>query len=587
MADSCGPPFSLLQVLPSGCFVNDEDGRSNSVDVKTCADALCSRYDLKDSGSCTDNMEDHCCGPKDLQTIEISCSTFSYNITTTKSCECKPCTFKTIVNGIAFGRKEGKAIPLKMGEVFVNGKFETSTSMTGVFRFEVPKGINRITVCLHDTKFKELAPTSKVFYLKPGSNNFMTAILPVRKPPITFYSQTGTKISLGTTGTGSGVAAFLTIPGDAVVTATGEPYSGTASITLQFIDPRIRDDLDAATGEFESESPDGSRVPLKTFGMFDFSISDNANNPLYPNKPLTYSMNPSVFNVPLNSKGEPIASLWSYDPNKGTWTEIAKLKQYPSVSGPLQTNQYYYAEFKRQYLPTLYNNDNINMWPEQYINIDTELTEYREYITSNNDSGLTEYKDTTTEKENACYVAVSVYKDLTLREPYNKNDVEVKAYVQELYQDEYISSSTRPLIKGRTCLPIICNKRVYIQVLRGGLERLHPGNHSLPFSSYLKASSNNEILFESRYLGMSYAKNIEGPVFRSDQERHCSIDFSASDESNQFKFAPFAKAPVESFAENSNYKLLSWYPVPKDSNSFRSCFMKVAIKVCMSKNQNV
>lgn len=542
--------------------------------MRTCSSALCTKNDLRDNGSCSDYWPDYCCSAHSVIPLNVSCEGFSYTIAQVNSCECQVCSQKTVVNGRAFGRRNGEEIPLRFGQVIVGGKTITYTSNSGVFSFDVLKGAKRLVVSFHD-KFNALSDVTKVTSINVGSGTFMTVVMPIKQPPLPFDANNGTEVHLGNEASEPPIAT-LSIPANAMTTVAGEYFHGRVNASLQFIDPRKREDIEAATGEFESEAPDGSKLPMQTYGLFDLSLTDYEGNKLLLSKPMKYTMDASLFEVPLDENGQPDVAMWHYDVNKGTWIEVAKMRKETATAGRrklLQSSDMYVVEFHPPNVPQLdlYTTKLVRQWTGEYSNCDHSVKIY-------------ETVQTTTAKAGACYVAVSIYKDLSLQEVYTDTDIEIKTYVQQLRTRNYVgSTSTKVLNKGRACIPIFCNMRVYISVTRTGGERLFPGRHSLPFSGFVKNTSNHEILFESLHLGISSIKNgkrVEGPIFLLREKSRCDRIFHALDDSFQFKFAPSTKAPTLTtcFPENVFYEKLSWYPVPKDSRDLRSCFMKVALK---------
>jgi hypothetical protein len=127
--DTCGPPHSKLQELPHGCYLTSDTSRNNTINVGDCGKALCMKSSLHDNGSCSDYWPHHCCNAKDVDVLDITCDGFSYKTTKIRSCECKPCVFKTTVTGRAFGRQNGTDIPLRIGQVLVNGKIAATTML--------------------------------------------------------------------------------------------------------------------------------------------------------------------------------------------------------------------------------------------------------------------------------------------------------------------------------------------------------------------------------------------------------------------------------------------------------------------------
>ena len=513
--------------------------------------------------------------------MNVSCNGFSYTTQQVLSCSCKPCAFKTVISGRAFGRSNGTEVPLKIGQIIVKGEVVSYTSMSGIFKFEVKKDTKRVVATFHDETFNLLADITKIIEVNSGSSTFATVVMPLTPTPIPFDTTNGTEIHMGGDGDGMPPAAQLSIPPNAIVTADGESFNGNVKASLHFMDPRKREDIESANGEFVSESPDGTRMPLKTFGMFQLDLHDDNGNALSTNKPLTFSLDSSMFNVPLNEDGSPDLALWSYDINKGIWIETGQLKEDVATDGRrklLQSPNKYTFEFDHRSAPTLdpYTMSIKKVFTGTYTNCDHSVKIY-------------EYVEEKTVKEGACVVAVSVYKDLSLIDPYTEQNIEITTYVQELDKSSYLGTSKTKIIKnGRACIPIFCDKLVYISVTRNGDETLYSGEHYLPIPNYVRNVSNNEIVFESRDFGASLRPSstrykpdtiLEGPVFQLDKTYRCAHDLTSEDNSFQFKFAPFTKAPSHPPYDGPNNSRTSWYPVSPSMTTFRSCFMKVAFKV--------
>ncbi|WAR29050.1 CILP1-like protein [Mya arenaria] len=139
---------------------------------------------------------------------------------------------------------------------------------------DFPKGIRRVVATFHDPIFKKFTDVTKVIEVNEGSDTFATIVVPLKPVPIPFASNNGTEINLGGN-KHTPPAAKLSIQPDSIVTADGKTFNGNVKASLHFMDPRNRDDMDAANGNFESEGPDGSKVPLSTFGMFKFDMTDD------------------------------------------------------------------------------------------------------------------------------------------------------------------------------------------------------------------------------------------------------------------------------------------------------------------------
>ncbi|XP_052785558.1 cartilage intermediate layer protein 1-like isoform X2 [Mya arenaria] len=574
-SDTCGMPLSKLETLPTGCVA--ESNNATVVDVRTCGSVNCMTSTLHDNGSCSDYWPHHCCSAKDVQQVRILCEGFSYITTTITSCECKQCFFKSVVTGRAFGRIDGIEVPLQLGEIIINGKIFAQTSMAGFFKFELSKGIRRIVATFHDETFKKFADVTKIIQIKEGSTTFATIVVPPKPTPLPFHADNGTEIHLG----GSAdlpPAAKLAIQPNSIVTPDGKPFKGKVQAALHFVDPRKRNDIEAANGEFESEAPDGSKVPLKTFGMFQLGMTDENGTDLSVNKPLKFSLDASLFDVPVDENGDPLLALWTYDSNKGTWVEIAKMrKEITNIGGrKLLGAGTYVVDYHPRDIPRLSQfNERVERKIIGYTNCDHSVPIYETTVIREPRAG-------------ACFVSVSVYTDLSLKEAYDGGDVAINTYVQDPHTLTYLGyTSTIVLKNGHACIPIFCQKRVYIHVVRNSKERFYTGKHFLPHPGVISQTKDNEILFVSNDFGSQFDKSsydpntiFKGPVFQLKDENMCGR-LKATDKHFTFKFAPFTKSPTLHFANgplNFNKKL-AWYPMAPSSTTFRSCYMKVLIKM--------
>ena len=534
---------------------------------------------LHDNGSCSDYWPHHCCNAKDVEVLSITCNGFSYKTTRIQSCKCKPCVFKTVVTGRAFGRKNGTDIPFSLGQVLVNGKVLATTNAAGFFNFEVPKGVKRVVATFHDNILKKFMDTTKIIQVKEGGETFSTIVIPLRPLPIHFHTENGTEIHLGTGPSGIPPAGQLSIPTNAIVSPDGQPFNGTAKTIIHFMDPRNRDDIEAANGEFESESPGGEKFPLKTYGMFQLAIEDDKGKELKVNKPLRFTLDASQFNIEHDESGDPDLALWDYDNNKGVWVETAKMKYQQKQNGQrrkLLQAASLVAYFHPSSIPDLEFNEvhYERVWTGRYTNCDHSVKIYTNVPQKSPKAGI-------------CYVSISVYTDFTLREAYTDGDIEVKAYVKELDGSSYTGANkARYLKNGHTCLEVFCDKLIYLSVVRNGKERFLAARHHLPYPGYIRDTKDNEILFESRDLGTSidcsmYTGTIcEGPMYQMASGGKCNR-VGIHDQTFQFKFAPFTKAPEHNHVAGEGIydKKLSWYPVSPAKSTFRSCFMKVRVDV--------
>lgn len=595
--DTCSHPLSKFQDLPHGCFVTGDTLRNNSIDVGDCGKVPCMKSSLHDNGSCSDYWPHHCCNPKETELVNISCDGFSYQTTRVLSCECKQCVFKTLIFGRAIGRQNGSDIPLKLGQVLLSGKQITRTNAAGFFSFDVPREMKRVVATFQDDYYKKFEDTTKIFIVNPGGEVFLTVVIPMKPEPIHFDSDNGTEVHLGGNNKDKPPGASLEILPNSLMSQDGQVYNGPVKATFNYIDPRNREDLDAANGEFETETSGGEKQPLKTFGMFQIGFKDNTGNVLNFNKPIKFSLDSSVFNVPVDEKGKVGMALWSYDRNKGIWKKFSEVQfeQASTGSRRLLAAGRFVAEFSDPTIPDIQHERTItetvrreNMW----LNKDGPV-QYWHWV-------KTETYETVTRREvldEACFVSVSVYKNLSLTEPFD-SAVEITAYVKELDDSAYVGKKTiTSLMNGHACVPVLCNRLVQLHVNSKG-SRLYAGEHYLPSPYYVQKTKDNEVTFESTDFGKALNCSADflkpktechGPIYPNTGGAggHCN-EVVHSTNSFQFKFAPFANPPIlnEAAGKGQHESKLSWYPVSnvKSSLQFRSCFIKIRVDV--SNNEN-
>lgn len=576
VSDTCDGPISKLEVLPPTCFVSGDPSRNSTIDTKTCGNGKCISSLQIDNGTCTDWWPHHCCDVGETELVNISCDGFNYQANRIKTCKCQKCISKTTISGRAFGRLNGSVVPLQLGSVYANGQLVSRTSMAGYFRFDVPKSSKMIILHFSDEVFKKLLDHTKTVNAIEGADTQVSVAIPIKPKPISFNPNLGADIQLGSNSNAKQPSSSISIPDNSLITKDGQPYKGQAKAAVHFMDPRNREDMETANGEFVFESPNGDKLPLQTYGMFHVTLEDHNGNSLQSNKPFRFSLDSSMFNISLDENGNPDLAMWYYDVNKGVWVEQGKMQFSSAVGG------------RRKLLDTVIVGD---FTPVEIPHMDpyNYHTERKIVGYTNCDKSVPIYKDVQVRdapKSGACFVSVSAYKDFTLQEPADGGSVKVTAYSQEFDGSAYLGTETRSVDdKGHVCLMTFCDKFVYLSAEKDG-QKLLPAMHLLPdFYPVHNSSSNKEVKFESRYFGAAYdCQNTSpclGPMytFANGGQSKCK---STSDSSFKFRFAPFTKEPSMSLTEGSKNvydKKLSWYPVSPDKNTFRSCFIKVQVKV--------
>ena len=581
-------PVSKVETLPPTCFLTGDATKNVTIDVKTCGKGKCISTALTDNGTCTEWWPSHCCDVDTTEPVDISCDGFSYKTTIVKTCKCQLCMSKTTISGRAFGRINGTDEPLQLGRVSLNGEYKTLTTMTGYFRIDVRDGIKRAILSFYDDTFNKLNDHVKIVNIEEGVDTQISVIIPHKPTPVPFNPKTGTNLLLGADKSGNSPTGSFSIPPDALITEDGVPYQGQANVAIHYMDPRSLDDLEKASGEFVCNAPNGDKQPLRTYGMFQGGFTDDKGNSLFSTKPLPVSLDSSLFNISEDKNGNADVSLWYFDINKGVWVEQSKMRF--SSAGTGGRRRLLADSVMGSFTPP----NIVDMDPYTYRNVTEKHTRIVWDPIRGNFDKIEEYinkevRNQNETKKGVCLVSVSVYKDFSLRQPADEGSVTVTAYSQELPPGNmYLGIENRPIDSdGHVCLVVFCNKLVYIYAAKKDGTRLSPAQHTLLdiYPVHDTPPSDRLVKFESRDFNAAIdcppGQVCKGPMYQYHERARCTNN-ARTDGSFRFNFAPFTKEPSLSLAVGSKNKydeMLSWYPVSPAKKTFRSCFMKVQIKV--------
>jgi hypothetical protein len=114
--------------------------------------------------------------------------------------------------------------------------------------------------------------------------------------------------------------AQVRLPANAVVTQSGQAYTGPISVAMQWIDPTAEDLYQRLVGDLSGIDIEGNEVVLGTFGMMNVELLDNQGNELQLADDARAELTWPVPSERLSDAPQNIP-VWSYDEGLGTWIE--------------------------------------------------------------------------------------------------------------------------------------------------------------------------------------------------------------------------------------------------------------------------
>jgi hypothetical protein len=542
--------------------------QTNLLDVGSCDKRACVVPGLQDNGTCLEWWPTHCCDVASVESVDVTCGTFTYQISKVRSCACRTCVKKTKITGRAYGISNGTNIPFRHGLLYVHGEEVASTSSTGFFSFDVPKRIERIAITFQDSSGKFME-TVKVLTIPEGVTAGFSIVIPLRPTPRPFNTTHGLEFDVGTDG--EPPAASLSIPADSIMNDDGTPFVGTAHAVVHFVDPRSLEDVEAAYGDLSTIDEDGNPRPIETYGMFGVTVENHLGHPLHVKSPIEMSIDPTVFNISTNKDGDLDLHSWELDPNSGSWIQVGQFRM-----------EHVHTDHRRKLLaPRI-----IGTFPPRTLPI-IQMTETKIGYTTrsvrscNGDRWITQTVSTrsTVTKRDACVIRVQVYSDSTLTTLLP--GATVSAATKDLDDGRYKSRDSKTTgSDGSVCMNIMCENRVslYVEVAPGPV-KLYASQHNLPPGYQVQDKNSRQLVeVEARWWGPSF----NGPVWRYQDRAKCH---RPGNNAFHIKFARIVSKPdtltVAVGTKDNNDQKLSWYPHSRDDKSKKSCFIKLKFTVSM------
>ena len=189
-----------------------------------------------------------------------------------------------------------------------------ATNAQGWFAFSNLSASTREVVTFSQSGF---ISTQRIAQIAEGQATFLDVTMAPAGSTQTMNAAAGGTV---TAQTSTLLTASVSIPANALVDASGTPFTGTASIVLTPFDPTVTSEIDAFPGDFEGVSTSGITQQFKSFGFMDVNITGSG--PLYLGAGKT-----AMVTIPVPPGLTPEAAsagtcpLWYYDEADGKWKQ--------------------------------------------------------------------------------------------------------------------------------------------------------------------------------------------------------------------------------------------------------------------------
>lgn len=214
-------------------------------------------------------------------------------------------TVRSDIKGI-IRDENGAPIPKALVSIEKNAVL---TNNDGTFHFK------NITVpedrCLVKAEKKGYFKNSFLFASDPGGINLAIITLKLKDNPQYINASLGGKVIYPD-------GSAIEIPANAILNSNGTPYTGTAELHAQWLDPTAPDLVDRMPGALQATNESGKEGVLQTYGMMSFELSSSLGEPLNlaKGKPATLTL-PIPSSLQSNTPGT--ISNWYLDPSTGVW----------------------------------------------------------------------------------------------------------------------------------------------------------------------------------------------------------------------------------------------------------------------------
>ena len=302
--------------LPSDC-VQSETGLA-FFDIGRCPIFQECGGEKQNQTECVDS-EHYCCGEINHDQVQVQCSGYEIKLERVKECGCKSCSPRsatltgTVVDHIS------SAIISHVG-VYVNGKFETSTTSRGEFSVNLGRlsSHQRISVTFRDDTRNKYEDFVKVYTSTSDSDTFVDVIFMRSFPdPVMYESSSEMTLCIGRNETEP--LAEIVIPQDSTYLQNGQKYNGNVMAYISQVDFRNSSDFLFTRGDFTAIDEIGEGQTLQTYGMFSVKFESENGVSLNVGGDVSMFVNEDV--IPKSRKPK----LWKLNEITGRWEEMADL----------------------------------------------------------------------------------------------------------------------------------------------------------------------------------------------------------------------------------------------------------------------
>ena len=159
------------------------------------------------------------------------------------------------------------------------------------------------------------ATTHRVVDVQNGESSFIEGTIGAVDKTDSFSASSGGTVTASSGGS-------INIGTNALEDSQGNVFSDIVKVSMTVFDPTDDEDANAFPGEYLGISSSGEKVPIKSYGFMDISVTDNDGNELQLANGKSATIN---IPVPTSMQSEAASMgtfpLWYYDTDTGYWQE--------------------------------------------------------------------------------------------------------------------------------------------------------------------------------------------------------------------------------------------------------------------------